>query len=78
MTALNQEAFILRATLHDDLPGGQYAVGVARTGDVLVGVQLKLDVTREHAISLMKTLLNDALGHLATAGSIHATASTSR
>jgi hypothetical protein len=68
MTSAHEEAFILSATMHDDLPGGQFAVGVARVGNVLVGVQLKLPGTREHATALMKTLLNDALVHLPKAG----------
>jgi hypothetical protein len=64
-TAADGEAFILTATVPTGYdPHRQYAAGVARVGDVLVAVQVKMADSRQDVVAAMKDLLNDAVLHL--------------
>lgn len=61
------ELFILASSMTEFLPDGQFVVGVARVGDVVISLQLRVKATRADAVAMMEDLLPAAMGHLAAA-----------
>jgi hypothetical protein len=61
------ELFMLASTMTEFLRGGQFVVGLARVGDLVISIQLRVRATRAEAVDLMEQLLPAAMRHLAGA-----------